>query len=747
MRVKKRDGSFEPVSFDKITRRFERFDIKDVNVQLIAQKVIQGIYDGVSTVDLDNLGAETAAYMSTIHPNYEKMAVCIAVSNLHKETSEDFENLYQYMDPEISKIFFDWKDLIQSQMRFDRDYEYTYFGFKTLLNGKYLFPEERPQHMLMRVSIGMHKNNLSEAFKTYDLLSRRIYTHGSPTLFNSGTVNPQCASCFLLSMDDDSIEGIYNTVKKCALISKGAGGIGFNIHNIRSFGSFIKGTNGKSNGVPPMLRVFNATARYVDQGGGKRKGAFAVYVEPWHADIFEILELKKNTGPDELRARDLFYGLWIPDLFMKRVEEDGIWSLMCPHECPGLFDVYGEAFEVLYQKYESEKRYKRQIKAQELWFAILELQIETGVPYMLYKDACNRKSNQNNLGTIRNSNLCTEIVQFTSPSEIAVCNLASVALNMFVKDGKYSFDALYDAVCQIVRNLNQIIDISKYPTKEAKYSNLKHRPIGIGVQGLADTFFLMRFPFDSLEAAELNKKIFETIYFAACTESMELAKVHGPYESFHGSLASKGILQFDLWDYKCPRFDELKKSIMKYGMRNSLLVAPMPTASTSQILGNTECFEPISSNIFVRNTLSGSFVMVNQYLVSDLEKLNMWNESMKNEIILQKGSIQNILSIPKDIRDLYKTVWEIKQRVIVDMSADRAVFIDQSQSLNIHMADPTFEKLTSLHFHGWKKGLKTGMYYLRSRPAVDAIQFTVTKPSSETVVCSRDNRDCISCSS
>lgn len=746
MRVKKRDGSFEPVSFDKITRRFERFNIKDVNVQLIAQKVIQGIYNDVSTVDLDVLGAETAAYMSTIHPNYEKMAVCIAVSNLHKETSEGFEHLYQYMDPEIAKIFKDNKELIQAQMIYSRDYEYSYFGFKTLLNGKYLFPKERPQQMLMRVSIGIHKNNLVDAFKTYDLLSRRIYTHGSPTLFNAGTVNPQCASCFLLSMDADSIEGIYSTIGKCALISKNAGGIGFNIHNIRAAGTIIRGTNGKSDGIPPMLRVFNATARYANQSG-RRKGAFAVYVEPWHADIFEILELRKNNGPDELRARDLFYGLWIPDLFMKRVEDNGIWSLMCPHECPGLFDVYGEEFEALYHRYESEKRYKRQIKAQELWFAILELQIETGVPYMLYKDSCNRKSNQNNLGTIRNSNLCTEIIQFTSPNEIAVCNLASVALNMFVEDGKYNFDGLYSAIVQIVRNLNQIIDISKYPTKEAEYSNLKHRPIGIGVQGLADTFFLMRYPFESENAAELNRKIFETIYFAACTESMELAKVYGPYESFHGSLASKGILQFDLWDYKCPRFDELKKSIVKYGMRNSLLVAPMPTASTSQILGNTECFEPISSNIFVRNTLSGSFVMVNQYLVSDLEKLGMWNEGMKNEIILQNGSIQSIITIPQEIRDLYKTVWEIKQRIIVDMSADRGVFIDQSQSLNIHMADPTFSKLTSLHFHGWKRGLKTGMYYLRSRPAAEPIQFTVTKPSSETVVCSRDDRSCIGCSS
>lgn len=746
MRVKKRSGNFELVSFDKITRRFELFKIEHVNIQLVAQKVIQGIYDGVSTKELDNLGAETAAYMSTIHPNYEKLAKCIAVSNLHKETGTDFA--YSYMSEEIVQIIKSNIDLIMSKIDFNRDYDYSYFGFKTLCKG-YLLPGERPQHMLMRVSIGIFKNNLTEAFNTYEYMSKRIFTHASPTMFNAGTPNPQCASCFLLSMDGDSIEGIYSTLGKCAKISAGSGGIGFNVHTIRAEGAKIKGSNGVSGGLLNMLKVYNSTARYVNQAG-KRKGAFAVYIEPWHADIFTVLELKKNTGPDELRARDLFYGLWIPDLFMKRVEENGIWSLMCPNDSPGLCDVYGDEFEELYQRYESEGRYKRQIKAQELWFLILELQIESGGPYMLYKDAANRKSNQKNLGTIRNSNLCTEIIQFTSPEEIAVCNLASISLKAFVKtdNGVVGFDypSLSKAVSQLVRNLNQVIDISKYTHKETEYSNFKNRPIGIGVQGLAETFFLMRFPFDSPEAADLNKKIFEEIYFAACSESNELAKVYGPYESFPGSPASKGILQFDMWGHVCPRFDNLKESIIKYGMRNSLLVAPMPTASTSQILGNTECFEPIAGNICSRTTLAGSFTMVNTYLVEDLQKIGMWNDAMKNLIIMEQGSIQNIPDIPLEIRNLYKTAFEITQKTIIQMSADRGVFIDQSQSLNIHKKDPTFEWLTSVHFYGFKLGLKTGMYYLRTKPAADAIQFTVSKPSSE-LVCSRDDPSCMSCSS
>ena len=739
MRVKKRDGSLEPVSFDKITKRLNHFNIDHVNIQLVAQKVIQGIFDGVTTVELDVLSAETAVYMSTTHPNYERLAVCIAVSNLHKETKETFDT--QFLSPEVADIFEKNRELIQSKYDFKRDYDYSYFGFKTLCES-YLFQGERPQHMLMRVSIGIHKYNLYEAFKTYDYMSRRIFTHASPTMFNAGTTHPQCASCFLLTIDDDSIEGIYSTLSKCAKISAKAGGIGVNIHKVRARGSLIKSTNGVSDGIQKMLNVYNSTARYVNQSG-KRKGAFALYLEPWHADIFEFLESKKKNGPEELRARDLFYALWIPDLFMERVKNDGMWSLMCPNKCPGLQDVYGGEFEKLYAYYESKEMYNEQVPAQKLWFEILQLQIEEGMPYMLYKDAANRKSNQNNLGTIKCSNLCTEIIQFSSPEDVAVCNLASVALPMFVKtndpEGIVSFDfpSLEQAVTQLVRNLNQVIDISHYPVEEAKVSNLKHRPIGIGVQGLADTFFKMRIPFDSKEAADLNFKIFESIYFAACQESNELAKVYGPYDSFKGSLASKGMLQFDLWNYKCPRFDELKESIKTYGLRNSLLVAPMPTASTAQILGNTECFEPISSNMYARNTLAGSFTLINHYLVEDLQKIGLWDESMKNKIILANGSVQKIEEIPLEIRNLYKTAWEIKQKVIIDMSVDRGVFIDQSQSLNIHMIDPTFAQLSSLHFYAWEKGLKTGMYYLRTKPAAEATKFT----------CSRDDKGCISCSS
>lgn len=777
MQVIKRNGTKEPVSFDKISERISKLsDGLLVDPLAIAQKVIRGVHDGVHTSELDTLAAENAAYMSTIHPHYEIIAGRICMSNLHKNTLNDFAkvaslmvsyvnpktNFYSpMMDPHVYEIIEKNKEIIDAEIDYKRDFEYGFFSCKTLMksyllkiNGQII---ERPQHMLMRVAIGIHRADLEAAFETYHLMSLKFFTHASPTLFNSGVPKGQLASCFLVAMHSDSIEGIYKTITQCAVISKGAGGLGVNMSNIRAAGSYIAGTNGTSNGLVPMLRVFNATARYVDQGGGKRKGAIAIYLEPWHADIFEVLELKKNVGADELRARDLFYALWIPDLFMKRVEQGLHWSLMCPSECPGLEKCYGDDFEKLYTKYEQEGKARRSIPAQKLWFAILEMQIEAGVPYMLYKDACNRKSNQKNLGTIQGSNLCTEVVQYSSPHEIAVCNLASVALNRFVKgdDDHPHFDheALFIVVCTMVRSLNRVIDRTHYPLDEARNSNLRHRPLGLGVQGLQDAFFLMRYPFDSKEAAQLNVEIFETIYFAALTESNKLAQVHGVYESFLGCPASKGILQFDMWNVTptSGRWDwaALKKRIIAHGLYNSLLIAPMPTASTAQILGNVECFEPITSNIYSRTTLAGSFTLVNQYLINDLIKLKLWNDDMKNDIIQAKGSIQGISRIPQEIRDLYKTVWEIKQRVIVDMAADRGPYIDQSQSLNIHMQAPTIAKLTSLHFHAWNRGLKTGMYYLRTRPATDAIQFTVTKRTE--MVCSLgggdDSGECSSCGS
>ena len=750
------------MSFDKISIRIQHLaeGLEHIEPLLVAQKVIQGVYDGVSTTELDTLAAETSAYMSTINPNYEKLAARLAVSNLHKETKTNFLDVVSTLrncvnarngkhspliSPELQQLVEKHHEVIQTKLNFDRDFQYSYFGFKTLCRSYLLRIDgnivERPQHMLMRVALGIHGENFEEAFRTYDLMSRKIFTHASPTMFNAGTMRPQCSSCFLLTMNDDSIEGIYETLAQCARISKSAGGIGLDVHQIRAAGSYIAGTNGNSNGLTPLLRVFNATARYVDQGGGKRKGAFAIYLEPWHADIFDVMELKKNTGPEELRARDLFYGLWIPDLFMKRVESNGTWSLMCPDECPGLYDSHSEEFEALYERYESEGKFRRQVPAQQLWFAILESQIETGTPYMLYKDSCNRKSNQQNLGTIRGSNLCTEIIQYTSVDEIAVCNLASVALNSFVRPAasgqppSYDFQELYNIVFQMTRNLNRVIDVNFYPVEQARNSNMRHRPIGLGVQGLADTFFLMRYPFESEKAAELNRTIFETMYFAACTASMELAKADGHYETYPGSPASKGQLQFDLWNVKPSSglwdWASLKAQIAQHGLRNSLLLAPMPTASTAQILGNTECFEPISSNIYSRNTLAGSFTVINNYLVEDLRKLGLWNKEMKNMLVANGGSVQGITSIPEEIRNLYKTVWEIKQRAIIDMAADRGAYIDQSASLNIHMAEPTFPRLTSLHFHTWKKGLKTGMYYLRTRPAANAIQFTVDKKAAE----------------
>ncbi len=781
MLVIKRDGRKESVKFDKITTRIEKLcyglNEKYVNPVIVARKVIEGLYDGVTTAELDNLAAEVSASMTTVHPDYAILAARIAVSNLHKTTSSSFSNtmkhLYEYRDPKtgepaalISRETYEVvrKNAAQldAAIDYERDFNIDYFGFKTL-ERSYLFKTfgkvvERPQHMFMRVAVGIHGENIEAAIETYNLMSEKWFIHATPTLFNAGTPKSQLSSCFLLTMKEDSIEGIYDTLKQCALISQSAGGIGLAIHNIRATGSYIRGTNGESNGIIPMLRVFNDTARYVDQGGGKRKGAFAIYLEPWHADIFEFLDLRKNHGKEELRARDLFYALWTPDLFMKRVESDDVWSLFCPNEAPGLADCYGEEFQRLYEKYEREGRYRRQVKAQDLWFAILEAQIETGTPYMLFKDAANSKSNQKNLGTIRCSNLCTEIIEFTSPDEVAVCNLASLSLPRFVINGKFDHQKLFEITQVVTRNLNRIIDINYYPVPEARRSNLRHRPIGLGVQGLADVFMLLRMPFDSEEARALNREIFETIYFGALTASCELAKKHGAYETFFGSPMSKGIFQFDMWGVKPSNrwdWEKLRKDIRENGIRNSLLLAPMPTASTSQILGNNECFEPYTSNIYTRRVLSGEFIVVNKHLLNDLVAEGLWNETLKNQLIAANGSVQN-LPIPQRLKDLYKTAWEISQKTIIDMAADRGAFICQSQSLNIFMQDVNFGKLTSMHFYAWKKGLKTGMYYLRTRSAADAIKFTVdtsklkqqpTQEKMAAMACSLDNpENCESCS-
>ena len=750
MYVIKRDGNRESVKFDKITARIQKLcyglDATHVTAISVAMKVIEGIYEGVSTSELDNLAAETAAALTTKHPDYALLASRIAVSNLHKNTNKSFsktmEALYSYIDPKTGKkaplIADDVHEIIQknaqeldSTIIYDRDFGYDYFGFKTLersyllkLNG---MVAERPQHMIMRVAVGIHKDDIASVIETYNLMSERWFTHATPTLFNAGTPKPQMSSCFLLTMKDDSIDGIYDTLKNCAKISQSAGGIGLSIHNIRATGSYIRGTNGTSNGIIPMLRVFNDTARYVDQGGGKRKGSFAIYLEPWHADIYEFLDIRKNTGKEEARARDLFTAMWTPDLFMKRVEANGDWSLFCPNEAPGLADCWGDAFEKLYTKYEKEGRARKVIKARELWTAIIDSQIETGNPYMLYKDACNAKSNQQNLGTIKSSNLCTEILEYTAPDEIAVCNLASIALPRFVEGGKFDHQKLFDITYVITKNLNKVIDRNYYPVAEAKKSNLRHRPIGIGVQGLADAFILMRFPFDSPEAVQLNKEIHETIYYAAMTASKDLAKVEGAYETYEGSPVSKGVFQYDMWNVKPSarwEWDVLKEEVKEYGIRNSLLLAPMPTASTSQILGNNECFEPYTSNIYSRRVLSGEFVIVNKHLLKDLVKLGIWNDSLKNKIIIANGSVQNIDAIPANIKAIYKTVWEISQKVIINMAADRGAYICQSQSLNLFVQDANFAKLSSMHFYGWKAGLKTGMYYLRTKAAADAIKFT-----------------------
>jgi len=753
--VVKRDGRQEPVSFDKITARLvnlcDNLEPRlpaEVDPTAVAQKVIQGVFAGVKTTELDNLAAETAAYMSTQHPGYGDLAARIAVSNLHKQTEESFSKVmkmeYDFENPknnqhapliaeDVYNIVMKHADRLDSAIVHERDYLFDYFGFKTLersylvrLNGVIV---ERPQHMFLRVSVGIHKHDIDSAIETYNFMSQKFFTHATPTLFNAGTPTPQMSSCFLLSMKEDSIEGIYDTLKRCALISKSAGGIGLSVHCIRGANSWIKGTNGTSNGLVPMLKVFNDTARYVDQGGGKRKGAFAIYLEPWHSDIFEFLELRKNTGKEEHRARDLFYALWIPDLFMKRVEEDGDWSLFCPNEAKMLHETWGEEFEKLYHQYENTPGLARKVvKAQDLWFAILESQIETGTPYMLYKDACNKKSNHQHLGCIKSSNLCTEVIEYTSPDEVAVCNLASIALPKFVVDGKFDHHKLYEITKIVTRNLNKIIDGNFYPIIEAKNSNLRHRPIGIGVQGLADVFIKLRLPFDSEGAAQLNRDIFETIYFAALTSSKDIAKVEGTYPSYPGSPVSRGILQPDMWGVTpSDRWDwtTLRNEIKEYGVRNSLLVAPMPTASTSQILGNNECFEPYTSNIYTRRVLAGEFTIVNRQLITDLMQRGLWTNEIRNKIIAHNGSIQRIDEIPSDLKNLYKTVWEISQRTVLNMAADRGAFIDQSQSLNIFIAEPDFAKLTSMHFYAWKKGLKTGMYYLRTRPAAEAIKFTV----------------------
>ena len=762
MFVVKRDGHKEPVMFDKITARIKKlcYGLNPlVDPVRVSMRVIEGLYDGVTTSELDNLAAEVAATMTTTHPDYTNLASRISVSNLHKNTKKSFsktmEDLYNYVNPrtnkkapllsdEVYNVIKKNAEKLDSTIIYNRDFNYDYFGFKTLersyllkINGAVA---ERPQHMLMRVSIGIHHDDLDSAIETYDLMSKKFFTHATPTLFNSGTPKPQLSSCFLLAMQDDSIDGIYNTLKQTAKISQSAGGIGLSIHNVRSTGSYISGTNGTSNGIVPMLRVFNDTARYVDQGGGKRKGSFAIYIEPWHSDIYDFLELKKNHGKEEMRARDLFYAMWIPDLFMKRVESNGEWTLMCPNECPGLYDCHSEEFEKLYTEYEKKQKGRKTIKARELWEKILESQIETGTPYMLYKDACNRKSNQKNLGTIRSSNLCTEILEYTSKDEIAVCNLASIALPMFVVDNKFDHKKLFDVTKRVTKNLNKVIDRNYYPVKEAKNSNFRHRPIGLGVQGLADTFIKLRMPFTCDDAQTLNQEIFETIYFAAMTASMEEAIKDGPYKSYKGSPVSKGEFQHNMWGIKdedlSGRWDwaGLRKEVKKNGVRNSLLVAPMPTASTAQILGNNECFEPYTSNIYTRRVLSGEFIVVNKHLLEDLVKLGLWTEELKQELMKANGSIQHIDNIPDDIKELYKTVWELKMKDIIDMARHRGYFIDQSQSLNLFMEGATMAKLTSMHFYAWKSGLKTGMYYLRTKSAVDAIKFTLDNTKKEEKV-------------
>lgn len=804
MKVTKRNGQLEEIAFDKILMRIKKLGLEaniHINYQQLVMKVIDQLYDKISTTKIDELASEQCASLSTLNPDYGTLAGRIVVSNHQKNTKPNFSHvikqLYEFTDtngnskPLVSQNLWEftskYTEEIDSMIVHDRDYLIDYFGFKTLERA-YLFKcnnkiVERIQHMWMRVSIGIHGDlnnpkSLDLVKETYDLMSTKYFTHATPTLFNAGTPRPQMSSCYLIAMEDDSIDGIFNTLKDCAHISKWAGGIGLHIHNVRAKGTHIHGTNGTSNGIVPMLRVFNNTARYVDQGGNKRNGSFAIYLEPWHADIFDFLEMRKNHGDEELKARDLFYALWIPDLFMERVKEkNGKWSLFCPHECPGLSDIYGPEFKTLYEKYESEGRARKTVSARELWFAILDAQMETGTPYLLYKDAANMKSNQKNIGTIKSSNLCNEIIEYSDANETAVCNLASIALPAFVDTSSktFDYDKLHEVTKVVTNNLNRVIDINFYPTEKTKRSNFRHRPIGIGVQGLADTFVLMDIPFHSDEAKVLNKLIFETIYHAALQKSNQLAYertnklrvlLNGPrdtllqnineyeypclkrknqdllgaYTSFEGSPASQGILQFDMWSVTpSDRYDwtSLKESIQVYGLRNSLLVAPMPTASTSQILGYNECFEPFTSNLYSRSTLAGEFVVVNKYLMKELIQLGHWNEQIKNNIIANKGSIQQLTVLPEHIRNKYKIVWEIPMKHLIDMAADRGAFICQSQSLNLWMEDPVYNKLTSMHFYAWEKGLKTGIYYLRRKAKHQAQQFTIepTEIVKEEEIC------------
>jgi ribonucleoside-diphosphate reductase alpha chain len=755
MQVLKRNGSRESVSFDKVLQRVRKAARGlSVNPDALAQQVLSQIYDGVKTSELDELTAQLAAGLSTLHPDYGTLAARISVSNHHKNTLNSFTDVVKTLSnqtmpatgekaslihPELIALVEAKGDQIDAYIDYNRDYLFDYFGFKTL-EKSYLLKDttmkvvERPQHMWMRVALALwsHEPTLDKAFETYDMLSKKFLTHATPTLFNAGTPRQQLSSCFLLAMSDDSISGIYKTLGDCAAISKYAGGIGLHISNIRARGSLIKGTNGTSNGLVPMLRVFNNTARYVDQGGGKRNGSFAMYLEPWHADVEDFLKMKLPSGAEEDRARDLFYALWIPDLFMERVEQDGEWTLFCPNEAPGLADVWGDKFKTLYEKYEAEGRGRKKVKAQKLWFQILDSQMETGTPYLLYKDACNKKSNQQNLGTIKSSNLCTEIIEYSDANETAVCNLASLALPSFVQDGKFDFEALRKVTKVAIRNLNRVIDINFYPTPETRTSNMRHRPVGLGCQGLADVFALLGFPWESDDAAQLNQLIFEHMYFASVEASTELAKEQGTYETFQGSPASKGQLQPDLWNISPMTqslgvldWHSLRERVMKVGLRNSLLIAPMPTASTSQILGFNECFEPFTTNLYTRRTLAGEFIVVNKYLMNDLMKQGLWTEEMKQKIVARNGSIQDISEIPDNLKQLYKTSWELKQRCLIDMAANRGAFICQSQSLNLFVADATYSKLTSMHFHGWKQGLKTGCYYLRTKAPVTAQKFTI----------------------
>ena len=752
MKVIKRSGDEVEMLFDKVTKRISKLNsgpefepLQGVFPDKVAQKVFTSMYDGISTSEIDNLTAEVAIGMITDNPNYETLAMRVTVSNLQKNCPKTFSDAMISLHGKgiVSNDFI--KDLtleMDTWIEHSRDYLFGYFGIKTLQKG-YLNEGETPQYLFMRVAIGIHGSDRARVRETYDLMSQKFFTHATPTLFNAGTPKPQMSSCFLVAMKDDSIDGIYETLKECAHISKWSGGIGIHCSNIRANGSRIKGTNGVADGIVPMLRVFNNTARYVNQGGGKRKGSFAIYLEPWHADIMEFLELRLNQGDEEMRCRDLFTAMWIPDLFMKRVEEDGEWHLMCPNECPGLPDVYGEEFNELYKMYVVQGRFKKAVKAREVWDAILKSQVETGTPYMCYKDSANEKSNQKNIGTIKSSNLCTEIIEVSGPDETAVCNLASLSLPAFVVGEGFDYVKLHHVTQIVTRNLNRVIDRNYYPTEPARKSNFRHRPIAIGVQGLADVFMMFGIPFDSKQAASINKCIFETIYHAALSASYQLACEEGPYETFKGSPASEGILQTDLWgvpDSTRYDWDELRTNIKTSGLRNSLLVAPMPTASTAQILGNNEAFEPYTTNIYLRRTLAGEFVMVNKHLVRDLQTIGKWNKDIKTEIVRNGGSVQT-LDIPEKVKEIYRTVWEIPQRSIIDMSADRGAFIDQSQSLNIFMENPSLAKLSSMHLYGWKKGLKTGMYYLRTRSKARAQQVTVpVTPSPEQVLaCSLAN--------